>query len=147
MGLLDILTGPVSALVGAVGGIIDNLHTSDEEKSQAKIQLAQLETAFQIEVMKAEGEVIKEQASIIREEAKGNWLQRSWRPLLALGFGLIVMNNYIIVPYVIAFGGAATVLELPGGLWALLTAMIGGYTVGRSVEKFALIKNGSSDSS
>jgi hypothetical protein len=138
MGLLDILTGPVSALVGAVGGIIDtgpvsalvgavggiidNLHTSDEEKSQAKIQLAQLETAFQIEVMKAEGEVIKEQASIIREEAKGNWLQRSWRPLLALGFGLIVMNNYIIVPYVI-------------------------YTVGRSVEKFALIKNGNGQSS
>jgi len=35
------------------------------------------------------------------------------------------------------------VLELPGGLWALLTTGVGGYVVGRSGEKIVQsIKNG-----
>ena len=42
---------------------------------------------------------IEAAANVIVAEAKGDsWLQRSWRPLLMCLFGLIVANNYLVVP-------------------------------------------------
>lgn len=76
---------------------------------------------------------------IILAEAQGeSWLQRNWRPLLMLAVVAIIVNNYILVPWLIVFGvDNAPVLELPGELWSLLTIGVGGYVVGRSVEKVA----------
>jgi hypothetical protein len=34
-----------------------------------------------------------------------------------------------------AFGGVAVVLEIPPGMWGLLTMGLGGYVVGRTIEK------------
>lgn len=45
-------------------------------------------------------------------------------------FGLIVANNYLLAPY-----GLGQTLELPPDMWDLLKIGVGGYVVGRSVEK------------
>lgn len=52
-----------------------------------------------------------------------------------LSFVAILINNYIFAPYVQAFGGVAVVLEIPPGMWGLLTIGMGGYVGGRTVEK------------
>ena len=65
-------------------------------------------------------------------EAKGNWLQRSWRPILMLSFGFIVIYNKFAAPL---FGWPIPILE--GEFWTLLQIGIGGYVVGRSAEKIA----------
>jgi hypothetical protein len=62
----------------------------------------------------------------------GNWLQRSWRPILMLSLVVIVINNYILFPY---FPDTLTMLDLPDELWNLLTIGVGGYVAGRSIEK------------
>ena len=49
----------------------------------------------------------------------------------------IIFNNYVMVPYLSLFTDKVVVLELPGGLWALLNVGVGGYVVGRSGEKIA----------
>lgn len=77
-------------------------------------------------------EVAKLQSSIINTEMQGNWLQRSWRPLLMLMIILIIMNNYILYPY---FPGTVERLDLDDNLWDILKLGLGGYVVGRSVEK------------
>ena len=77
-------------------------------------------------------EFAKIQSSILNTEMTGNWLQRSWRPLLMLMIMVIVMNNYILLPY---FPETVEPLELDDNLWEILKLGLGGYVVGRSIEK------------
>lgn len=49
---------------------------------------------------------------------------------------LIIANNYVVAPYIGLFlPERELILELPGGLWALLNVGVGGYVGGRSAEK------------
>ena len=59
-----------------------------------------------------------------------------------LVFVFIIANNYIIVPYVTAFGATVPTLEIPNGLWALLNVGIGGYIASRGIEKIVKSRNG-----
>ena len=104
---------------------LDNLFTSKEEKIQAENVIKQILLQKQLELQKM-------QTDIIITEAKGNWLQRSWRPLLMVSFGFIVIYVKFIGPL---FGLPIPPLELE--FWELLKIGIGGYVVGRSAEKIA----------
>ena len=104
---------------------LDNLFTSKEEKIQAENVIKQILLQKQLELQKM-------QTDIIITEAKGNWLQRSWRPLLMVSFGFIVIYVKFIGPL---FGLPIPELELE--FWELLKIGIGGYVVGRSAEKIA----------
>jgi hypothetical protein len=115
----------VKETVDSVGNVIDNLSTSDDEKSAAKNQLTEIVTT-QL------NKVTELQASVILAEASGNWLQRSWRPILMLSFGFIVVYSKFIAP---AFNLPNTNLET--SFWELLNLGMGGYVIGRSVEKVA----------
>ena len=82
-------------------------------------------------------------ASIVKTEAAGeSWLQRNWRPILMLTIVSIIFNNYVLAPYLSLFTDKVTILDLPGGLWALLNVGVGGYVAGRSGEKIAKIVKG-----
>lgn len=126
--------------------MVDNLHTSEEEKAKVKNQLAQIQSELTEKVMKHEEEQIKAQKEIIVAEIKNGWLSRSWRPILMLTIVAIVANNYLIYPYLSMFTDNVTVLELPGKLWNLMQIGVGGYIAGRSGEKIAdTIKKGKSN--
>ena len=47
----------------------------------------------------------------------------------------IIANNYVLYPYMRAIFGWGVALDLPEALWELLKIGVGGYVVGRSVEK------------
>ena len=49
----------------------------------------------------------------------------------------IMINNYILFPYLTLFGVTTTMLEFPPELFTLMTVGVGGYVVGRSGEKIA----------
>ena len=72
------------------------------------------------------------QTDVILAEAKGNWLQRSWRPILMLSFGFIVIYVKFLAPVFYL-----TIPELEIEFWELLKIGIGGYVVGRSAEKIS----------
>ena len=81
--------------------------------------------------------------SIVKAEAAGeSWLQRNWRPILMLTIVSIIFNNYVLAPYLSLFTDKVAILDLPGGLWALLNVGVGGYVAGRSGEKIAKIVRG-----
>jgi len=72
------------------------------------------------------------QAGIINTEAASqHWLAANWRPLLMLTFGALIVARW--------FGWAAPNLSEAEylKLWGIVELGIGGYVVGRSVEKVA----------
>ena len=120
--IFEFITGDI---IKSIGSVIDDLFTNDEERIQAKNKVFEILKEKELELRTMQTEVIV-------TEAKGNWLQRSWRPILMLGFGFIVMYNKFFAP---AFGLPNA--ELEGEFWNLLQLGVGGYVIGRSAEKIA----------
>ena len=110
-------------VIGEIGNVLDSLFTSDEERLKAKNKV------FEI-LQKKELELQKMQTEIIIAEAQGNWLQRSWRPILMLAFGFIVIYVKFIAPLF-----DLKIPELEDEFWNLLQLGIGGYVIGRTGEK------------
>ncbi len=111
-----------SVVKDLLGGL-DNLFTSKEEKIKAQNVIKQI-------LIQKELELQKMQTEIIVAEAKGNWLQRSWRPILMLAFGFIVIYVKFFAPLF-----DLRIPELENEFWNLLQIGIGGYVIGRSGEK------------
>lgn len=118
--ILNFLTGNV---IDKIGNVIDELFTSEEERIQAKNKI------FEV-IREKELELQQMQTDIIIAEAKGNWLQRSWRPILMLSFGFIVIYVKFIAPLF-----DLRIPELENEFWNLLQLGIGGYVIGRTGEK------------
>ena len=116
----------------SVGKLIDNFFPSPEDKVKAEAMKAQFALAMQDKEFQAMAEQVK---VIVAEASSENWLTSNWRPLTMIMFASIIANNYILYPYLSLFWHAAPVLEVPTDLWDLLKLGIGGYVVGRSVEK------------
>lgn len=74
----------LSGLVGEIGSVISTLSVSSKEKKQIEADLIAA-------VCRQEEELSRSRSAIIRAEAGGNWLQRSWRPVVMLVFAAIVL--------------------------------------------------------
>ncbi len=116
-------------LIPAITSLIDKLIPDKAAQAEAKIKLLELSQQGQLKELESA-------MSIITAEAKSeHWLVAAWRPITMLVFVSIIANNYLLYPYLTLFWSDAPVLELPPDLWQLLKIGLGGYVVGRSVEK------------
>ena len=110
---------PVKGIVGAVSELVDRLTLPAREKKQLETDLLKVFVEWEQRVMEARSEVLA-------EEVRGNWLQRSWRPLVMLTFALIVLvGTFTSLP----------ILADTSRFWDLLEVGIGGSVMGRSGEK------------
>lgn len=126
MGLFDkIFSSTVGKVVDKVGEAFDKNFTSEEER------LTKMNEAKQM-IRDSFSEIVQIQSRLVKAELSGNWLQRSWRPLVMLAFASIVVYAKFLAP---AFGLPNA--ELEPDFWGLLKIGIGGYVAGRSVEKVA----------
>jgi hypothetical protein len=124
MGLLNsILKNAAGDAVKEVSNVLDNVITSDEERLKAKSELTRIITEKLSELAQA-------QRDVLLQELQGNKLQRNWRPVVMLMFAFIVVYAKFIAP---AFGLPNT--ELEPYFWNLLEIGIGGYVIGRTLEK------------
>ena len=129
MNISEIITG----VVKPVTDLVDNLHTSEEEKEKIKRSIFEMKNNLTKQLIKSKGEIIKAEAE------SEHFLTSTWRPITALVFVAIIANNYIIAPYMEAFMGTKIILKIPPEMWDLLKIMIGGYVIGRSAEKGARV--------
>lgn len=109
----------LSGLIGEITSTVNTLSVSSKEKKQIEADLLAA-------VARQEEALHQSRAALIGAEAQGNWLQRSWRPLIMLVFAAIVL--------------AGTFFDLPiladtSRFWDLLEIGVGGYVIGRSAEK------------
>lgn len=118
-------------ILGLIAPLVSKYFDSDDK---ANAFLNDIKSQF----LENEAELRRAQRDIIVAEAQGeSWLQRNWRPILMLSIVSIVVNNYLLVPWIQAFGYEAPILELPSELFNLMTVGVGGYIIGRSGEKIA----------
>lgn len=121
---MDIL-GKVGDLLSGAFGLVDDLHTSDEEKLTLKTGLLTIQTAVVSEVIQAQSKMAEMQAGIIKAEAESQHpLTSMWRPITMLTFVTIIV--------LAQFGLTGPV---PEDMWPLLKLGLGGYVIGRSFEK------------
>ncbi|TQV72806.1 hypothetical protein FLL45_15160 [Aliikangiella marina] len=116
----------ISNIFEPAAKLVDDLHTSEEEKLELRRNIQAIENEFLSKVLDYEGKLMENQAAVIKAEATGqSWLQRSWRPITMLTFLFLVVMD--------SFGFLAT--PLADEAWLLLQIGLGGYVAGRSAEK------------
>ena len=118
-----------AALIPLLGTILGRVLPDPAAQAQAQLQLMQMIQSGELAQLTAQTDVIKTEAS------SQFWLTACWRPILMLVFTAIVANNYILAPYLQAMFHVGLSLQLPPEMWDLLKLGVGGYVVGRSVEK------------
>lgn len=114
---------PVTAGIELVGKIIDKVFPNKEAADAAKLRLFEMQ-------QNGELQELTERASIVKTEAASeHWLAATWRPILMLTFGALIVARW--------FGWAAPDLSESEylKLWDIVELGIGGYVVGRSAEK------------
>lgn len=115
----------IPALAPILGKVVGNLFPDPEQKAKAEQEVL-------VQLMQHQAQIESAAASIIQTEAAStHWLAANWRPLTMLTFlGLIVARW---------FGWAAPDLSEAEyiKLWSIVEFGLGGYVVGRSVEKIA----------
>jgi len=115
-----------SKLITPVTELVDQIHTSDEERLQIKSGLFEMQAGLASQMMDYEARLLEAQTKVITAEAQGaSWLQRNWRPITMLTFLALVVAD--------TFG--LTTFRLASEAWSLLQIGLGGYVVGRSAEK------------
>lgn len=111
--------------------VVDSLHTSEEEKLAAKAAMLQTYASFLETGLEYEQERLRQKAKIVEAEAKSdNKLTSSWRPITMLTFLAMLVSKWT---------GFAPNLDPDVEALILQTIQLGlgGYVVGRSVEKVA----------
>lgn len=110
--------------------LVDNLHTSDEEKLALKAQLLQIQTGVISQSIELEKTALEAKASIITAEAKSDgWLTRSWRPITMLALVAAVLA------YWFGFAGVGVPVEIIERMFSLVQIGVGGYIASRGAEK------------
>lgn len=117
-------------LIGSIfkpaADLIDNVHTSKEEKLTLQAEMQRIQTEFQSKILDYESKLMEAQSSVIRAEAtSSSWLASNWRPIAMLTFlALVVLDSFKLLAN-----------PLAPEAWTLLQIGLGGYVVGRSAEK------------
>ena len=127
---MSILTKTFSSgateLIKGVGGVIDNLHTSKEEKLEAEQKVKELISSYEIEMEKN----ITERWSM--DMKSDSWLSKNIRPLVLIFLVVSTVLLVFIDAGVISFEVKASWVDL---LQLVLITVIGAYFGGRSLEK------------
>ena len=87
----------IDLLVGHITGLLDKFIEDKDQKAQLAHDLATMSQRHTQEQILAQLEIAK-------QDAKGNWFQSSWRPLIGWICGLSLGINYMVAPIAAGFG-------------------------------------------
>jgi hypothetical protein len=116
----------LTSLVEPVTGLLDKFIEDKDQKAKLAHELATMADKHAQALALA-------QIKVNQEEAKGNWFQSSWRPLIGWICGLSLMINYLISPICAGFGVVIPQADM-SVMMPLLLGMLGIAGM-RSVDK------------
>ena len=124
MNVIDLIAG----IFKPAAELIDELHTSDHERLEAKAKLLDVQAAAMQRVFDYESEMLQAKSKIVHAEASSkHWLTANWRPITMLTFLILVVGDSLgFLPN-----------DLNDQAWLMLELGLTGYIVGRSGEKIA----------
>lgn len=124
--ITKIFSAGAGDLVKSVGGVIDNLHTSKEEKLEAEKQIKEMIMGYEAEMQKQ----VTERWKV--DMQSDSWLSKNIRPLVLIFLCVSTVLLIFIDAGVINFEVKASWVDL---LQLVLITVIGAYFGGRSIEK------------
>ena len=124
--LNKLFSGGAADLVKSVGGVIDDLHTSKEEKLEAEKQIKDMIMGYEAEMQKQVTERWK------LDMNSDSWLSKNIRPLVLIFLVVCTMLLIFIDAGKINFNVKDSYVDL---LQLVLITVIGAYFGGRSLEK------------
>ena len=124
--LTSIFSSGATELVKGVGGVIDNLHTSKEEKLEAERKVKELIASYEVQMEK---EISSRWNADIKSDS---WLSKNVRPLVLVFLVVSRVLMIFIDAGVISFNVEAKWTDL---LQLVLITVIGAYFGCRSLEK------------
>ena len=124
--LTKIFSGGAADLVKGVGGVIDNLHTSKEEKLEAERKIQELISDYET---KMEANITDRWKADMNSDS---WLSKNVRPLVLVFLVVSTVLMIFIDAGTIAFEVEPKWTDL---LQLVLITVIGAYFGGRTMEK------------
>ena len=121
-----LFSGGAAELVKGVGGVIDELHTSKEEKLAAEQKIKELVANYEIEMEKQISDRWKADMN------SDSWLSKNVRPMVLIFLVISTVLMIFIDAGTIAFEVEEKWTDL---LQLVLITVIGAYFGGRSFEK------------
>ena len=122
----NLLSGGAADLVKNVGGVIDNLHTSEEEKLEAERKIKEVIANYEVEMEK---NITSRWEADLKSDS---WLSKNVRPLVMIFLIVCTMLLIFIDAGAINFEVKSSWVDL---LQLVLITVIGAYFGGRSLEK------------
>lgn len=122
----------LAALLPVLGPILGQVAKSVFPNAEDEIRRLEIQARMQEALIANQAQIEAAAADVIRTEAEGeSWLQRNWRPLTMMVFVGLIVGKWLgyTAP------GVSEALELR--LLGLIEIGLGGYVIGRSVEKVA----------
>jgi hypothetical protein len=124
--LSKLFSGGATELIKGVGGVIDNLHTSGEEKLEAERKIKELIANYEIEMEK---NITSRWEADLKSDS---WLSKNVRPMVLIFLIVCTMLLIFIDAGAIKFNVKDSYIDL---LQLVLITVIGAYFGGRSLEK------------
>ena len=124
--LSKLLSGGAAELVKGIGGVVDNLHTSAEEKLEAERKIKELIASYQVEMEK---NITSRWQADLKSDS---WLSKNVRPLVLIFLIVCTMLLIFIDAGALNFEVKSSWVDL---LQLVLITVIGAYFGGRSLEK------------
>jgi len=124
--LTNLLSGGASKLVDSVGGVLDNLTTSKEEKLEAERKIKELMANYEVEMEK---NITSRWEADLKSDS---WLSKNVRPLVMIFLIVCTMLLIFIDAGALNFEVKSSWVDL---LQLVLITVIGAYFGGRSLEK------------
>ena len=121
-----VFSSGATELVKGVGGVIDNLHTSKEEKLAAEQEIKKLVSNYEVEMEKTITERWK------MDMQSDSWLSKNIRPMVLVFLVVATVLLIFIDAGVISFTVQDKWTDL---LQLVIITVIGAYFGGRSLEK------------
>ena len=121
-----IFSGGTADLVKNIGGVVDSLHTSAEEKLEAERKIKELIASYQVEMEK--NITARWQVDLKSD----SWLSKNVRPMVLIFLIVCTMLLIFIDAGALSFEVKSTWVDL---LQLVLITVIGAYFGGRSLEK------------
>ena len=121
-----IFSGGATELVEGVGGVLDNLTTSKEEKLEAQRKIKELVANYEVEMEK---NITSRWEADLKSDS---WLSKNVRPLTLVFLIVCTMLLIFIDAGAISFDVKDSYVDL---LQLVLITVIGAYFGGRSLEK------------
>jgi len=121
-----LFSGGAADLVKGIGSVVDNLHTSGEEKLEAERKIKELIANYEVEMEK---NITSRWEADLKSDS---WLSKNVRPLVLIFLIICTMLLIFIDAGTINFEVKSSWVDL---LQLVLITVIGAYFGGRSLEK------------